>query len=274
MSERALPPAAAKVLALFEEGRRFTEDLLQENERLRASVAGLKSDKRTLERRIAGLESDEASKRLALLDEEVGLLRAENLELREQFAAMEVENREFADRYVEVERQHSDLLNLYVATYRLHATRDPVELLATIKEIVVNMVGSECFGVYVADVDPRRLVLVDHVGLEERGVNELSCHGAPCVGVFEERVTYVAPQGGDAEAQRGEPIAIIPLQVDEQVLGVIAIYELLVQKQGFADVDLEIFELLAGQAATALASSVTGAGGVSLSELQKLVAAP
>jgi hypothetical protein len=51
------------------------------------------------------------------------------------------------------------------------------------------------------------------------------------------------------------PIVCIPLKIKEHVIGVIVIYQLLVQKSRFADVDYELFTLLAGHAATAIFSS-------------------
>ena len=51
------------------------------------------------------------------------------------------------------------------------------------------------------------------------------------------------------------PIAAIPLKIKENVIGVISIYKLLVQKDAFTAVDYELFSLLAAHAATAIFSS-------------------
>ena len=51
------------------------------------------------------------------------------------------------------------------------------------------------------------------------------------------------------------PIACIPLRVQEQSIGAIAIYKLLQQKERFTPLDHELFTLLAGHAATAIFSS-------------------
>ena len=52
-----------------------------------------------------------------------------------------------------------------------------------------------------------------------------------------------------------QPIVCIPLKIKEHVIGVIAIYKLLEQKNEFTNVDYELFTLLAGHAATAIFSS-------------------
>ena len=51
------------------------------------------------------------------------------------------------------------------------------------------------------------------------------------------------------------PIVCIPLKIKDRILGVIVIYKLLEQKKAFANVDYELFTLLAGHAATAIFSS-------------------
>jgi len=63
---------------------------------------------------------------------------------------------------------------------------------------------------------------------------------------------FVATEGTSLHEPGEEPIAAIPLKVDERILGVIGIFRLLSQKDAFHDVDLELFELLGGHAATAL----------------------
>lgn len=52
-----------------------------------------------------------------------------------------------------------------------------------------------------------------------------------------------------------EPIVCIPLKIKEHVIGVLSIYKLFTQKTGFSNVDYELFNLLAGHAATAISSS-------------------
>ena len=59
----------------------------------------------------------------------------------------------------------------------------------------------------------------------------------------------------DAAGDLENPIACIPLRVQEQSIGAIAIYRLLQQKETFTPLDHELFTLLAGHAATAIFSS-------------------
>ena len=154
------------VLELFEEGKRFTEELLKENENLRMLIAKLKTEKRDLEGKYIKVDVPWMKQKIELLEDEVHQLKEENQELRDQFTFVEEENREFAERYVQVEKQNSDLISLYVASYRLHSTLNYLEVIGTLKEIVINLVGAERFGVYFLKNSEGKLSLITHEGLE------------------------------------------------------------------------------------------------------------
>jgi hypothetical protein len=250
MSER--PPPPNRFLELFEEGKRFTEDLLRENEKLRLLITKIKDEKKDLELRGAGADATHLIQKSQVLEQEVQNLKTELASLRSELSSVENENREFVDRYVRLERQNNDLLSMYVATYRLHSTLDSTEVVGTIKEIVINLVGSEVFGVYVVDETSQRLTLVAHEGLDPERfgsarVGEGLIGKAAAAGKL-----WVAPPETDLKADTGQPIAVIPLKIGERVIGAIAIFRLLMQKDAFGAVDYELFELLGGHAATAL----------------------
>src|SRR6266480_155307 len=60
-------------------------------------------------------------------------------------------------------------------------------------------------------------------------------------------------EGGRVTLEK--PLAAVPLKIKEHVIGLIAIYKLLQQKDSFSAVDYELFSLLAAHAATAIFSS-------------------
>src|SRR5438876_474446 len=60
-------------------------------------------------------------------------------------------------------------------------------------------------------------------------------------------------EGGKVTLEK--PLAAVPLKIKEHVIGLIAIYRLLQQKDSFSAVDYELFSLLAAHAATAIFSS-------------------
>jgi putative methionine-R-sulfoxide reductase with GAF domain len=234
-----------ELLEMFRKGRAFTEELMRENERLRYRMVRLEKEKLDLS---------------ATLMREVERLRLENGQMAQKLQIIdgslqqiEAENKDFAQRYVEVEEQNESLANLYVASYRLHSTLDPLEVVQCIKEILINMVGTEEFGLYVVDEETSELVLAGYEG-EIAGMPERER-----VSMSDGLEGLVASSGepffvGDA-GESGDVCACIPLMIKERVVGVIAIYRLLSHKSGLSALDHRLLELLAGHAATALVSS-------------------
>ncbi len=241
--------AAERVLRIFEDGKRFTEELLRENEKLRLLAARLRAEKADLENRFVKVDVPRLQDKLRLTEQEVQQLKEENRELRDQFEHVEVENREFADRYVQVERQYSDLIHLYVASHRLHSTLVYSEVIAIIKEIVSNMIGAEAFGIYLIAEAQGALVLVAHEELADVPASVPVGEGILGV-VAASGGVYVAP--ADQPPPAGAPLACMPLKVQDRPVGVIAIYRFLCQKDGVEALDLELFELLGSHAATAI----------------------
>src|SRR5262250_909149 len=143
-----------ELLEMFRKGKAFTEELMYENERLRYRIVQLEREKMDLS---------------GTLMREMERLRMENTQLaqkveffNDRFEQIEAENKDFAQRYVEVEEQNESLANLYVASYRLHSTLDPAEVVECISEILINLVGSEEFGLFVVDDESNELALAGH----------------------------------------------------------------------------------------------------------------
>ena len=160
---------------------------------------------------------------------------------------------DFSSRYVDVEQQNTNLANLYVATYQLHGTLDRDRVLAAIKEVIINLIGSEELGIW--EITGETLTLLDSFGIDTQQWERVALDGeGGLIGlVAETGQRYVAGEadiigGGSQEALS----AAIPLKLDDTVIGVIGIFRLLPQKDGFEPIDLELFELLGSHAATAL----------------------
>lgn len=176
-------------------------------------------------------------------------LMKENAQLRKELGRVEAENREFAERYVQIE-EHADVLqNLYVASHRLHATLEPAEVLSTVKEILINLVGGETFGIFLLDeASPNSAPSL----LAHEGMNEAQPLTPQEIALARQVLTkdpWYAPPGG------GPPLAVVPLRVDERPVGVIVVRAVFGHKTGLSHLDQQILGLLSGQAATALASA-------------------
>ena len=239
---------AEKFLELFNKGKEFTEELLKENQRLRYRVASLESQG-------SGLSNDEVQR----LRTELAQLAEENKRLNSRFREVEDENKDFASRYIEIEEQNNNLANLYVASYQLHSTLDFREVIQIVQEIVINLVGAESFAILLLDEKTNELKTIASEGEDVMpGCDNVSVRlGDGVLGnVAKTGESYYINQdveGGKVTLDK--PLAAVPLKIKEHVIGLIAIYKLLQQKDSFSAVDYELFSLLAAHAATAIFSS-------------------
>jgi transcriptional regulator with GAF, ATPase, and Fis domain len=237
-------------LNMLKKGAAFTEDLLKENERLRFKIAELESR--------VNNQADQSPLVLELM-ERVKRLESEKEDLHKHFEQVTAENQDFATRYVEVEEENNNLANLYVASYQLHSTMDFDEVQQIITEIVINLIGAQVF--MVALVDPKTDVVrpVSVEGFDAAAMPEIKV-GEGRIGQVVSSgesyiVTEIAAVKDDAPFDIQAPLVAVPLKIKETVLGALCIYRFLQQKKKFANVDYELFTLLAGHAATAIFSS-------------------
>jgi len=249
------------LLHFFEEGKNFTKKLVEENAALRAAIDHLKTEMHQgpipgAGDVPAGADAEVKQKYHRLVTAYTDL-RNRYQKLERELNAIKTENVDFAKKYVEIEEQNSALANLYVASYQLHSTLNFEEVVRIVVEIVINLIGSEQLGVFVFDEETERLTCVGSEGLTEGQrapivIGEGLCGKVAALG----ESYYVTDEAGQEEAEkRGQPIACIPLKIKGRLIGVITIFKLLRQKDGFTSVDFQLFDLLAGHAATALYSS-------------------
>jgi hypothetical protein len=240
---------AEEFLQLFKKGAEFTQELLKENERLRFQLLQFQEAPE-----VDSLPAP-ASSEVAALRQRIVELEQEKQEIHERIKQVEAENLDFANRYVEIEAENNQLANLYIASYQLHSTLDFAEVLQVISEIIINLIGAEQFAILLLEEKTGRLQAVTAEGVE---LSDLPA------GVIGQGVIGTVAQTGENHfieeidsyhPDLENPLVTIPLKIKDHVIGVIVIYRLLVQKHRFAEVDYELFTLLAGHAATAIFSS-------------------
>jgi transcriptional regulator with GAF, ATPase, and Fis domain len=179
----------------------------------------------------------------------------ENERLRQRLGTLEEANKDYATRYTEIEEQNNNLASLYVASYQLHSTLDFREVIHIVQEILLNLVGAKSFAILLLDENTNELRSVACDGEDlVPGIESISTH------LGEGILGDVARSGEsfylhDGKPSLDRPLAAVPLKIKDQVIGVIAIYKLLVQKHAFTAVDYELFALLAAHAATAIFSA-------------------
>jgi nitrate/nitrite-specific signal transduction histidine kinase len=201
-----------------EEQQQYINNLLRENEKLRAAVA--------------------------IAEEQHRASSGELDRLRARFDEVANENHRFAEQYQHIEEQSSNLANLYVASYQLHTSIDRRTVLNTIQEIVINLIGSEQLAVYQTN-DDAEYQLATSFGLDEQKLRPVIDGDFAAEQIGEGHI-FINP------ADREPLTACVPLQVENRVVGAIVIFRLLDHKDGLREVDYELFELLAVHASTAL----------------------
>jgi len=243
--EPGIVKKAEEFLQMFRKGEEFTKELLKENEKLRFRIAQLED--------AVARSADES--RIKLYEERIKNLEEEMNSLRERYRQVEEENKDFASKYVEVEEENNALANLYVASYQLHSTLDFNEVLRIVLEIVINLIGAETFVILLIDDRTNEIIPVAAEGVSIDMVPKVRIGEGIIGAVVKEGESYFAADTGSGDVASLSPIVCIPLKIKEHVIGVIAIFSLLVQKSSFTNVDYELFNLLAGHAATAIFSA-------------------
>jgi hypothetical protein len=255
------------------ETQRYAQNLLTENEQLRRRVATLENERSTLQTKASQL--DAALARSEALQEESGWLSAEQRRLRSQVADLreqierhetarhdlesrlklaEDENHRFSQEYLEVEQQNSNLANLYVASYQLHGTLDRRVVLATIQEIVANLVGSEEMALFELEPQGSTLSLISSFGIAPGPYRQIPV-GQGLIGrAVRQGTVHVVKRDGREGARPEEDhlSACFPLKLDGRITGALALFRLLPHKESLQPLDNELFDLLATQAAVAL----------------------
>ncbi len=154
----------------------------------------------------------------------------------------------------QLHEQNTTLVQLTVASQLLASSLEREDVLATIEEVVVNMIGSEELAIFELDSDATLKAA------RLRGIEAESPRLARAFGTLR----HVLKTGKTlvSRARRVNPsdldgglTAVIPLKVDSNVTGVVAIFRLLEQKHGLDQVDHDLFEVLSRQAAMALHST-------------------
>lgn len=253
LDEDKIPGRPDEILELMTRSMDFIKDLMKENERLRYREVQLQEEVREL----AGETGRE--KRSDLLMREISRLEEEKQRLLAEYQHVEEMNKNYASRYIEIEDENNNLANLYVCSFQLHSTLDFDEVIQIIMEIIINLIGAEDFGIMLLDEKTGMLRPVAMEGIPIEAVSPVAVGKGIIGNVVTSGENYYSPSlegHHDASSKNPEnPMVCIPLKIQERVIGVISLYKLLPQKTQFANVDYELFTLLAGHAATAIFSA-------------------
>jgi hypothetical protein len=225
-------------------GVELTEDLLRENVGLEQQVRQLQDDNTRLR---AQLASNDAIRELLTTIE---ALERERKSLLNRSDELERQSAQHEQRHSEVESELNDLASLYVASFQLSGTLSASRVVRHMCELLEQLVGAQLFVIYIITKDGRLALPVGGRGqasLPGPLPAEEGIIGDVCL-------TGVARIHDPAEHAKHlhEPLAVLPLVFDSEVVGVIVVHKLLPHKKAWARVDEELFKLLSAHGATAL----------------------
>ncbi|HEX7451788.1 MAG TPA: GAF domain-containing protein [Polyangiaceae bacterium] len=235
-------------LKKFSRGSQLTEDFLKEHERMQTRLQDLESENAGLR---AKVEADQAVRELL---KKIDRLESEKSELVSRFHQAEAITTEFTARVQEVESEFANLANLFVASNQLHSSLSPRGVTRRIKEVLAQLVGAERYAMYLVNPEGEQLIPIASEGVAGHELVPVRIAGTRIGDVLRKGSASVA----DSDPSQGtlqNPPAVIPLSVDDRVVGTIAIFSTLAQKNKFDTVDFELFKLLGQHAAQALVAA-------------------
>lgn len=209
-----------RIVDILEGGKKFTEDVIRENERLRESSH--------------------------LLGRENSRLIQELAELKRQRMVVEEENQSYVERHRQIERQNASLLNLYVATHQLRSSLDLSKVLQVVREIVVNLLGSEYFEVVLYDAPEDRPLCLTRMNASVETFPSRLCEAIVLETLH--NGTLYASTGDDGKAGQ----VCVPLKLDGNMLGALVVHSFLPHRLALEDIDFELIELLSEDVANVI----------------------
>ena len=234
-------------LKTFSKGAQLSREFVEEYESLQRRLSELQAENSRLR---AVVEADDA---IRILIRKIDALEGEKRELLSHYRRVEELTSDFNARVREMEDDFANLANLFVASSTLHSSLSPRAVNRRIREVLEQLVGAERFGVYLS-LDGRSLFPIAVAGFaEEPALDGLSA--GPVGEVARSGVARIDDEADPSTGTVQKPPAVFPMQIDENVVGVIAIFNTFAQKTKFSTVDFELFRLLGQHAAAALMSS-------------------
>lgn len=256
MSKQAssLPPSDLarvrdELLNNLTQSSRLTEQAMRDFRQLELRLFELEQENAALR---AAVEADQAAR---LLVERIDKLEAEKQELLSRCHDAERESTQYTTRFNQVEAEFENLANLFVASNQLYSSLSPRGVTRRIKEVLAQLVGAERYCMYLVSEDGERLVPVASEGIPGDQQVPVHVQGTLLGSVYTSGRARIEEHADPSKGTLTEPPAVVPLAVDDRVVGVIAVFSTLPQKSRFVAVDFELFRLLGQHAAAALVSA-------------------
>src|SRR5690606_25502922 len=171
--------------------------------------------------------------------------------------SLEATRRSVEGRQEEIEQEVNDLAYLYIASHQLHNSLSVRRVIRHLRDLCGQLVGALGFVIYLRDSEGSVVRPIAWEGLGTDDIPSVNIGEGVTGDAFVTGIAHVR-EGIAAEGGQGtfaDPVAVIPLTVQEKVVGAISIVTMLEQKERWASVDRELLKLLGAQAGIALVAA-------------------
>jgi multidrug efflux pump subunit AcrA (membrane-fusion protein) len=238
----------AFVRSFLRKGVEYTELLLRENQDIRRELSLLRAENARLRAQVA---SDDAIRELLRTIEG---LEAERNQLVERSMHLEQSRQRIDERQAEIEQEVNDLANLYIAAVQLHAGLSVRRVVRHVRDMCGQLVGALGFAIYIVDEGKELAHPIAAEAIDDIELSPIPLGSGPIGDACMTGIPRIREARGEALANGtlADPVAIIPMMVDGQPIGAVVILSMLGQKDAWASVDRELFQLIGNQAGVAL----------------------
>jgi hypothetical protein len=238
--------------SFFKRGAELSDELMQENRRLRDQLGKVEAENTELKTQLA---SDRAIRDLL---KKIDQLEHEKSRLLSTVHEQEEITGQITNRFAQVEGELESFANLYVASFQLHLSLRLRTVVRHIKELLQQLVGARSLAIYFADEDGRRLLPVASEGVDLGSLAAVRVDeggDSDAVGAVIERTFLTGVPHVTEGVVAQKPAACIPLHIEDRTVGAIVVFDLLAQKAEFVTVDRELFKLLGAHAGATLVAA-------------------
>jgi hypothetical protein len=173
--------------------------------------------------------------------------QTELVAVRRRLESAEAANQRLAREHAVLDERVAVLTRLWVAATALHEAETEASALRALEEVMINLAGTEEFGLY--EVEGSTLAPVLTFGIAGAHARRHAATGVVAQAVASGEAWRAASPRDEVP---GEPAACLPLWLGKRVAAVVVVWRFLPQKLAFEPFDAELFALLAARAAPAL----------------------
>jgi hypothetical protein len=179
---------------------------------------------------------------------------AEADRLRAQVATLLATQRQLSTLLVAADSRTGAMMKLLVAVRSMIESRNATAALASLQDILVNVIGANDFIVYATDPREQTLVPIAGTGASARAARRLPINEGWLATVVRSGALLIG-SARSAESRRyraADVQAVVPLRVLDRVVGAIVVASILPHREPLGDCDREILGLLGVYAATVI----------------------